>query len=432
MTSLADYIAATRTATKKPGADIRQRWQERIVSRGLPAQGVDGADAYIRDYGRGISAAKVAAFAVLAEQSSCPAIANGFWIHAHRLAGHVATLAEIAALLAAAGIPAGPMLVSATAPPAGTTVPDLPAHLQPGALVTQQPVDATRDRAAYIANPCYGGQPKRDGNRLVVTATEGGVFYQSRSLRIRPSPDRRFDTAFRAVVPLIGTFIVDGELVYLDAAGGEHRTGAQAATANVEAGCPEGRVVCQISIFKALFARGVDLTTAGERDRIRVAAEILSTIAGRPVADGLAIELVPTAISTAEKQALADGQRAEGREGEVWFRLDAPYRGGKREDSAEEIVRTKYLEESEVVIVALTPTSVPGRLFGAIEVAASHPDGAGRPLGRVGTGFSAADAAEIAQAVGRRPAAGVRIVVKHQGFTEGGLLWHARYERLAA
>ena len=57
-----------------------------------------------------------------------------------------------------------------------------------------------------------------------------------------------------------------------------------------------------------------------------------------------------------------------------------------------------------------------GRPFGAIEVSARYPDGSLRPVGKVGTGFDAADAAELATLVARHPE-GLRIIVRHQGRT---------------
>jgi bifunctional non-homologous end joining protein LigD len=128
-----------------------------------------------------------------------------------------------------------------------------------------------------------------------------------------------------------------------------------------------------------------------------------------------------------QKHALVCRQQDEGREGEVWIQRQTTYIGGKV--SGEIMVRTKYLAQTQVVITALTATTVAGRPFGAIEVAESKPDGAGRPLGRVGTGFSAEDAQEIAALVARHPE-GIRIVVRHQGRTETGMLWHARFLRV--
>ncbi len=434
MTSLATYVADAHLKPKKPNADIRERWQTRIVARNLHRQGVAGAESYLRDYGRGISAAKVIALALLAEIEGCQDMAIGFWVAAHRLEGHTATTAEIAAQAGAVAAepPTAMPLEAQGVALAGYR--DLPCHLQPGQLVTQQPVDAAHDRSRYIADPLYGGQPKRDGNRVVVTATLPAVVYQSRSMRLRLSPSIELDAAFREVARQHGTCILDGELVFLDAAGMEHRTGAQAAEANALNGQPTGSVICQVSVFKALFHAGCDLTTATERERIlrgavcaAVAAEHLRSQAGGQVA----VEAVPTAWSQSDKQALADRQRLEGREGEVWFRADAPYRGGKHADDAEEIVRTKYITETVVTVLALTPSTVSGRPFAAIEVGEMGRDGRLVPIGAVGSGFTAQEAQAIAEACTATPGR-VRIVVRHQGRTEGGKLWHARFDSIAA
>jgi bifunctional non-homologous end joining protein LigD len=244
------------------------------------------------------------------------------------------------------------------------------------------------------------------------------------------SPGISFDAAFRRAADALGPFVLDGELVFLDSSGGEHRTGSQAAQANATNGHPDAPVRCRICVFKALFAKGRDLTVVREDARIAASESIVRMVQGALIRAGVLhhdVEQVLTAHTTSQKRSLAGRQRAEGREGEVWVRADTTYIGGKA--GGEAIVRTKYLEEREVVITALTPTTVPGRPFGAIEVAAVHPDGAGAPLGRVGTGFDASAAREIAALVARHPE-GLRIVVRHQGCTENGQLWHARFVRI--
>ncbi len=138
------------------------------------------------------------------------------------------------------------------------------------------------------------------------------------------------------------------------------------------------------------------------------------------------VELVPTAHSTAAKRALCIKQVAEGREGEVWIRTNATYLGGKADGEA--IVRTKYLTETEVVVTGLTPTTVAGRAFGAIDVAEVQPDGSLRPVGSVGTGFSQVDARDLKQ---RFAAGRLVITVIHQGRTENGQLWHVRFAGIA-
>jgi ATP-dependent DNA ligase len=426
--TLTDFIATHRTTAKKPTADISSRWASRIVARNLHQQGKDGANAYLRDYGKGISAAKVIALAIQSECEGCDDLALGFWAKAFELTTGTAPEevqrgASPAALLANTQLPP----ISRSAP---STFLALPAQLQPGAVITMQPVDAARPQQDYINDPAYLGQPKRDGSRIVVFATPTSVAYQSRSTNVLATPSVSFDGAFRRTAEVRGPFVLDGELLFLDHAGGEHRTGSQAAQANATNGHPEAPVRCRISIFKALFANGRDLTGSNEEARINAAGPIVGFAQSILIKAGVRdydIEQVPSAFTTAQKQALVAKQQSEGREGEVWVRWATTYIAGKT--GGEAIVRTKYLAETEVVITALTPTTVAGRPFGAIEVAECHPDGAGRSLGRVGTGFDGNDAREIADLVARHPE-GLRILVRHQGQTETGMLWHARFIRV--
>ena len=415
-----DFITSNRSSAKKPTADIRSRWASRIVARNLHTQGKAGANAYLRDYGKGISAAKVIALAIQAECEGCDDMAIGFWEHAYALTTGTQPDSRRHAFISPPDQPE-----SRPAP----AFPGLPAHLQPGSIITMQPVDASGTHDDYIHNLIYCGQPKRDGSRIVVIASPQAVAYQSRSTSILSSPSISFDGAFRRAAETKGPFVLDGELVFLDAAGGEHRTGSQAAQTNATNGHPEARVRCRICIFKALFANGRDLTGTDEEARIRGAEVIVSLAQSVLIKAGVEdydIEQVFTAWTKAQKHALVCRQQDEGREGEVWIRRDTTYIGGK---TGEAMVRTKYLEETEVVITGLTPTTVKGRPFGAIEVAARYPDGSLRPVGKVGTGFDAGDAAELATLVARHPE-GLRIIVRHQGRTETGMLWHARFIRV--
>ena len=426
--NLQDFITAHRTTAKKPTADIRSRWASRIIARRLDEQGAHGATTYLRDYGKGISAAKVIALAIQAECEGCDAIGLGFWAKAFEMETGVAP--HLPSTTATGGNDKGPSTDLAPSASVATSVPSLPPHLQPGSIVTMQPVDAAGTHDDYIHNPIYCGQPKRDGSRIVIIADPTAVAYQSRSTSIIASPSVSFDGAFRRAAEAKGPFVLDGELVYLDAAGGEHRTGSQAAQANATNGHPDARVRCRICVFKALFANGRDLTGADEEARISGAEVIVGIAQSVLIKAGVTdydIEQVPTAWTKDQKQAMVCRQQDEGREGEVWIQRHTTYLGGK--PPGEVMVRTKYLNETEVVITALTPTTVVGRPFGAIDVAEARPDGAGRPLGRVGTGFSTEDAQEIARLVARYPE-GVRILVLHQGRTENGMLWHARFLRV--
>lgn len=195
-------------------------------------------------------------------------------------------------------------------------------------------------------------------------------------------------------------------------------------------------VVTQVSIFKCLFTDGKDLTTASEWQRI-VAAErivplvttaLLDTQAAYEATD-LRMEMVSTARTADEKRALVVRQREEGREGEVWVRADCTYAGGK--GGGETIVRTKNLVETECIITALTPSTVAGRPFAAIEVSVweGSPEPSLVPVGLVGTCFSHEDAEQIAAAHAANPGR-VKALIRSQGRTERNHLWHARFLEL--
>ena len=355
-------------------------------------------------------------------------MAAGFWAAGFTLeTGFAADASSVTAGASAAA----PLAVSVGSANPHPEIERLPAHLQPGRLVTMQPVDAEHDREHYITNAAFIGQPKRDGNRCVVFASETTVAYQSRSLSAMSSPGQAMDRTLTAVADRRGVFVLDTEKTYLDCRGGEHRTGSQTATANAELGNAAAPVVCVMAVFKALYADGTDFTTRSDLDRITAAKAVVEELQRELACNGdplLRIELVPTAMTTEQKRELCRRQLAEGREGEVWIRRDTSYRGGKQAD--EMMVRTKYLTETEVVITGLTPTTVRGRPFAALEVSERQTDGTLRPVGSVGTGFSQKDARDLAAQHLATPGM-VRIMVLHQGRTENGLLWHARYLDLA-
>ncbi|MEG3842919.1 ATP-dependent DNA ligase [Microcoleus sp. herbarium14] len=420
-----EYAEAKRKAAKKISADIRERWNNRIVQRELHLMGEAGSVQYLSDYGRGIGTAKVIGFALCAESEGYPEMAIGFWKRAFELETGEKPIALNAPnnsstnLAPATKSTAAPKLETANNP----IIAELPPHLQPGKIVTMQPVDAPSERSYYIENPDYWGQPKRDGNRVVVIATPDRVYYQSRSTNLRQQPSIAIEKALIETAAKIGTFVLDGELYYKSCTGSEHRTGAQAATVNIESGFPTIQPSAIYAIFKCLFFKGNDLTQLAEAQRIAAGVEV-----GEMLADlSKEFEIVPTSRTAAEKLLLALQQEAQNREGEVWVLHNCRYVGGK-DVKKFPMVRTKYCQEHDLFIVGLTATKVAGRPFSAIEVAQEI---AGKlvPVGTVGTGFSSGEMLEIARLYEANPR-GVKIKVRSQGLTESGKLWHARFLEL--
>jgi ATP-dependent DNA ligase len=417
-----EYAEANRKAAKKISADIRERWNNRIVQRELHLMGEAGAVQYLSDYGRGIGTAKVIGFALCAESEGYPEMAMGFWKRAFEL-----ETGEKPIALASPNNPTTSLAIAAkpTAAPKIETVnnplvAELPPNLQPGRIVTMQPVDAPSERAYYIENPEYWGQPKRDGNRVVIIATKDKVYYQSRSTNLRQQPSIAIERALIETAAKIGTFVLDGELYYKSHSGSEHRTGAQAATVNIDSGFPTIQPSAIYAIFKCLFFKDNDLTILAESERIAAGVEIGEMLASLSPE----FEIVPTYRTASEKLLLAKQQESENREGEVWVLHNCHYIGGK-DIKKFPMVRTKYCLELEFFIVGLTATKVAGRPFSAIKVA-QEIDGKLVPMGTVGTGFSGEEMHEIARRYEVDPKS-VKIKVRSQGLTESGKLWHARF-----
>jgi bifunctional non-homologous end joining protein LigD len=465
--TLADYAdqkraAATKKGAVKIGADIAERWNNRVLARGLNKLGEPGATQYLADYGRGIAAPKVIALALKAEVEGCPDMARRFWTTAYALetgrqpakddAPRQAALGGRKAVPEDAPAPAvSPPTGAVPTLPAATTprVEGLPDHLQPGKVSTMQPVDAPQDRAHYIASPDYWGQPKRDGMRTVATATEDSdgsptrqsgsaeltvealpksdlaeVYYQSRSTNMRGVPSPEIQNTLHEAAQEFGSFVLDAELYYPDVNGGEHRTGAQAAKVNIKVGKGEIQPKPRLAIFKALYADERDLTASSEAERIEAGEDIGAWLVNKSPDS---FEVLQTARTPKEKQALITRQQAEGREGEIWVRKDCQYRGGKDKGGKmtnPPIVRTKYLKEVDVVVMGLSKTTAAGRPFGAIEIGV-YEGGKLKSLGSVGTGFDADEMAEIA----RQYEAGEPVVMSigTQGYTEDGKVWHGRF-----
>ena len=411
-----EYIASKQNAIKRIPSDIRERWNNRVVKYSWHFMGVDGANQYLANYGNGISALKAISLAICAESEGYPEVALGFWTRAFEIETGVTPPTPRQAKMRK---PLAEVVSDAATAPewkAKIFVPELPSHLQPESIVTMQPVDAPFEISHYINSPAYWGQPKRDGSRRVIVGTSEKVYYQSRSTNLKGQPNHEIHQALLNVACKIGTFVIDGELYYRSVTGSEHRTAPQAIAANIAAGADVPGVAIY-AIFKALWYAGCDLTTATEAERIKAGEEI-----GKCLPEFF--EVLPTARSQSEKLALAAQQSASNREGEIWVLSSCNYVGGK-DSHTQAMVRTKYALELDLVITDLSSTKSTGRPFGAIKVA-QEVDGKLVSMGSVGTGFSQADMAEIAQRHAATPGS-VKITVRSQGLTETGKLWHGRF-----
>jgi bifunctional non-homologous end joining protein LigD len=342
-------------------------------------------------------------------------MARGFWRKAYILTHGMEPPADLADDSQA---PTSHVLVDA--PVAIPFVDGLPDHLQPGKIMTMQPVDATASREFYVNNGAYWGQPKRNGWRLVVVATRDETYYQARSLNMQSPPALEIDAALKEVADRIGPFVLDGERVYLDVLGGEHKTAPEAGQTN-RANGSDVFPHATYAIFKALFASGVNLAMLSEKDRIAAGEEIGSYLIA--IAPDF-FEVVSTARTQMEKAALVAKQQEEKREGEVWVMYGCCYVGGKTKGVFPPIVRTKYKKKLHAVVMGLTPTTAEGRPFGAVEVGV-YRDGKLFSIGRIGTGFSLLQMDDLAARYACGP---LTIKVTTQGFTVNDQVCHGAFK----
>lgn len=385
----------------KVTADIAERWQKRVVTRQLDKNGRAGGAMYLESYGKRIGAKKCIRLAVMAESVGALPFAEVIWEKAYFLE---------------TGASEGLSLDGSDAPEpveygVGDALPEidgLPDHLQPGKIATLQPQNLDEhDVEHYIISPTYWAQPKIDGHRMIAICTEDEIWYQKRSLRLEFMPSRDIDTALRELAQEVGAVILDGELYWKDCLGMEHRTAAQAATANVNAGQPIAVPEANYALFDCLWYGDTDLTPRMFVGRVEYADHASAEMMNPH------IFVVQKAITENEKRLMVQTQEAQGREGVVFRVKDSTYVAGKSKTA----YRHKFLMEHVLEVTGLTPTTADGRLFGAIET----------PIGRVGTGFSDADQVLIQEAYDK---GGLKIEVASQGLTENGILWHPRYLKI--
>jgi len=401
------FVSVRRAKSgSKVKASIVERWNTRVVPRGLHQKGGDGAASYLESYGKGISVGKLVELAICAETHGAREMAVGFWEEAFCLetgAREKIALGETSSSDASQEIKS-PLLEG------------IPAELQPGTIHTMQAVDGRCSRDSYAENADYYGQPKRDGHRNVFFATKDAVVHQSRSTSLMSRLDQCLEEAARRAARAIGPFVLDGERYYLSADGREHRTAAQAGQANIDLGCGSVEPVEVYGVFKALYAGGRDLRGLDEDQRIEAGVKIAALV-GELNSGSNRIEALPTARTTKEKRQLIQKQMSEGREGEIWIRKHCSYSRGKQHKN--DLIRTKYLSEDIFKVVSVEL----GGKSGVASIEVAREDGA--VVGKVGTGFDKDMNIKLLESR-KRLAGQVKVLVRYQGMTAGGKLWHAR------
>lgn len=386
-----------------PTADIRERWDNRVIALGL--NGYDGASQYLSQFGGRIGVQKCVRFAKLAQEKGDYGFANRMWEKAYHIeTGQVATAVN----------ENGPV-------PDPDPVAPLP-PFSPGTVPTMQPQDTDNEAEYFIERDEFWAQPKIDGMRMLMfVKSNGEIEGQRRSLAVhrgfQGSPE--VGEALQELGRLHGDFILDGEVYYESNTGSEHRTAPQALTGSD----PEHDAAAQgmYAIFDCLYYAGEDITDKPFSERGPLAIEIYEFLAeltsdSKVVLDSPYFRYVPIAKTKADKKRMYDGQRAAGREGIVFRKHASPYVAGKRKTA----FRIKFVEDVITQVIGLTPSPA-GRAFGSLET----------EFGNVSSGLSNADIEDLAVRWENREFMGdIMIEVTTQGFTENGKFWHPRVKRI--
>jgi bifunctional non-homologous end joining protein LigD len=278
-------------------------------------------------------------------------------------------------------------------------------------------------REFYINDDRFWGQAKKDGNKLIVFATPEKVWYQSRQLKVNSTPSLEMEKAFKLCAEEYGSFILEGEIYYLDFEGNEHMTGATCLASNIAMGQPDWLPRPVFSAFGCLFAYRQPLTTKSAQ--VAMGHTIMDWLEGE---DQISFYDLETAKTKEEKTLLALGQKEGGREGEVWFLKDLVTRPGKitssRDPQFDGYVRTKYyLGIQKYRITKLEPSHAEGHTIGGFSV--EDADGVAR--GSVGTGYSREQQKQIYRRFNDDPD-NCWVLVDAQRLSIYGILRHASFK----
>ncbi|KQZ67764.1 MULTISPECIES: DNA ligase D [unclassified Lysobacter] len=208
---------------------------------------------------------------------------------------------------------------------------------------------------------------KWDGYRMLGYGRRGAVRLESRNAL---DWTERLPRLIAALGELpAAQFIVDGELVALDADG---RSDFARLQRELERGDNDD---LRLVLFDLLYLDGVDLRACALRDRRALLRDLLAAdptplLAFSEHIDGAGAQVFQAALDA-------------GLEGIVSKRADAPYRGGRSGDW----IKLKHAADESFVVVGYTPPKSSRKGFGSLLLATSERGGL-RYVGRVGSGFS--------------------------------------------
>ncbi|MDQ8754929.1 DNA ligase D [Sphingosinicella sp. LHD-64] len=180
--------------------------------------------------------------------------------------------------------------------------------------------------------------------------------------------DKFPEIAAAAIELDIGSALLDGEIVKLDAHGNTNFSALQAAIG-------EGGHGLTLFLFDALEVDGKKLDKLPAIERKQQLAALIG--------DGAPPFLLYADHIVGRGERLYDAMCKAGQEGIISKKADAPYRGARTKTW----LKIKCTNRQELVIIGWTPSDKKGRGFRSL-LLALHEDGKLRYAGKVGTGFS--------------------------------------------
>lgn len=280
---------------------------------------------------------------------------------------------------------------------------------------------------------------KWDGYWMEATVSEGNVVLRSSS---GADWTQRFGRQIAAACSAlqVSSAKLHGEVVLLAADGTNDFAGLHAL---LRARRPLARQTARLTavIFDLLYLDGHDVTRAPQVERRRLLQKVMAT-AQPPLAFSETFDTNP--------EALFGLACEKGLEGVVLKRSEAVYQAGR----ASSWLKIKCVQEEPVVIGGWLPAAGPLSRVGALLVGKYDAAGRLHYIGRVGSGIGDAAAAELAERLSRRRAAGspfrsgtmsgptrraARFVrpelvadIRVRGWTSDGKLRHPSYKSLRA
>jgi bifunctional non-homologous end joining protein LigD len=253
-----------------------------------------------------------------------------------------------------------------------------------GGRATVHPMLATLgDLETFDRDDDWVFEMKWDGYRAIATVRDGAVELRSRNgLDFTPT----YPELAELVDAVEGDAVLDGEIVALDGRGRpDFGTLQQRSGLTNPRDVERARTLIGVRyfVFDVLEVGGRSVTGRPYSERRDLLEEVVHE---------RGVISVPSAAGTDLDDAVATSRRF-GLEGVIAKRRESPYRLGRR---SRDWIKLKHTRTQEVIIAGWRPgTGVRARTFGSLLLGIPNPDGGLRYVGRVGSGFSEQDLADL-------------------------------------